>query len=263
MKFFPKKIDQDKYELLIDFNRAIGLVFLFQALLILFFTNSTSFDITGAFLLRNPVTGTTYTSVRSIMSIHIGILVAGTMLIPAFTHFFISLPSVAKVYWKNIQEGLQPIRWIEYATSSALMITIIALILGISDYKTLILLSALHGAVCFFGALAEKIHSSSRGTRSSLYALLMGSWYELLAWFVIVSHIVGSLILDRDSVLTETIILFGLLTLLFSIFPLHLFLNILKKGPWKDYQFTERILIMTSLCVKSAFAWAIFVLYLS
>jgi hypothetical protein len=262
MKFFQKKFDQDKFELLIDFNRAIGLVFLFQALLLLFFTNNTSIDITGSFLIRNPVTGATFNSIKDIFSIHIGTLVAGTMLIPAFTHFFISLPTVSKAYWNNVQAGIQPIRWIEYATSSSLMLTVLALILGITEYKTIILLSLVHGAVCFFGALAEKLRST-HGNRPSQYALLIGCWYELLTWITISSHIIGSRMIDSDSLGLDTIAVYGLLTMVFAIFPIHLLLNLSQKGPWKDYQFTERILIMTSLCAKSAFAWAIFILYLS
>lgn len=262
MKFFQKKFDQDKFELLIDFNRAVGLVFFFQALLILFFTNNTSIDITGSFLIRNPITGDTFTSVKDLLSIHLGTLVAGTMLVPAFTHFFISLPSVGRIYWNNVQNGIQPIRWIEYATSSALMLTVLSLILGITDYKTIILIASLHGAVCFFGAFAEKLRQS-HGIKPGLYALLVGCWYEIVAWIVVTTHIFGSRILDQDSILPDTILVYFLLTVLFTIFPIHLVLNLLKKGPWKDHQFTERILIMTSLCAKSAFAWAIFILYLS
>lgn len=262
MKLFQKKFDQDKFELLIDFNRAVGLVFFFQAILILFFTNNASTDITGSFLIRNPVTNDTFNSIKEIFSIHLGTLVAGTMFIPAFTHFFISLPSVGKMYWQNVQEGIQPIRWIEYATSSSLMLTVLGLILGITDYKTLLLLVSLHGSVCFFGAFAEKLRQS-QGKKPALYALLIGSWYEVIAWIALTTHILGSRVLDQASILSETIFIYFLLTILFAIFPIHLLLNILQKGPWKDHQFTERILIMTSLCAKSAFAWAIFVLYLS
>jgi hypothetical protein len=142
------------------------------------------------------------------------------------------------------------------------MLTVLALILGSTEYKTIILLSLVHGAVCFFGALAEKLRAHN-GNRASLYALLVGCWYELIAWITITSHIIGSRMIDSDSLGIEIIIVYTLLTVLFAIFPIHLLLNLSQKGPWKDYQFTERILIMSSLCAKSAFAWAIFVLYLS
>ncbi|MCJ7491262.1 MAG: hypothetical protein MUP15_03785, partial [Dehalococcoidia bacterium] len=44
----------------------------------------------------------------------------------------------------------------------------------------------------------------------------------------------------------------------YNIFPLNMFLQYKRIGPWRDYLFGERGYIMLSLTAKSLLAWQVF-----
>jgi hypothetical protein len=54
------------------------------------------------------------------------------------------LPRLHAWYERNLTRGIQPARWIEYSLSSSLMMVVIAMLVGIYDIASLILIFALN-----------------------------------------------------------------------------------------------------------------------
>ena len=78
------------------------------------------------------------------------------------TFFFLSfafqmMPVFAyRWYALMVQQGVQPLRFIEYSASSSVMVVLILLLEGVTDLWTLLLLVATNASVMLFGALQEQ-----------------------------------------------------------------------------------------------------------
>ena len=58
-------------------------------------------------------------------------------------------------YWRNVQHGIQPWRWVEYAFSASLLLWVALLLDGVTDLHLLLLAFAANFAVMFLGYLQE------------------------------------------------------------------------------------------------------------
>ena len=72
----------------------------------------------------------------------------------AAAHFTVLL-FFAKVYIPDLRKGMNRFRWVEYAFSSSLMIGLIAMLFGMYDIISLVLLMSLNATMNFFGLLME------------------------------------------------------------------------------------------------------------
>ncbi len=60
-------------------------------------------------------------------------------------------------YIKQINNGINPARWYEYAASSSLMIMAIAILFGCYDLASLVLICVCNASMNLFGLLMEMV----------------------------------------------------------------------------------------------------------
>ena len=72
----------------------------------------------------------------------------------AIAHFII-LIFFSKYYIPDLRKGINRFRWIEYAFSSSLMIGLIAMLFGMYDIISLVLLMSVNATMNLFGFLME------------------------------------------------------------------------------------------------------------
>lgn len=79
----------------------------------------------------------------------------------ALFHFIAAFP-LRSYYEKNIDSGINPLRWIEYAFSSTVMILILMLLSGLTSFAALIGVIFANVSMILFGWLMEKMNPPDR-----------------------------------------------------------------------------------------------------
>ncbi len=237
-------------------NLAVGLVHLGQAVAILILSSSFSVPVQTSYLHYNPATGAPATILRTIGYIRLGPLVAVFLLLAAVDHLAVSAPAIFSWYCRNLERHINYARWIEYFFSASLMLVTIAMLSGVYDLSSLLLLFFLNGMMILFGWMMELQNQSTE--KVNWTAFLFGTLAGLVPW-VIVALYFGSAAADSANGVPKFV--YGIMVsifILFSVFALNMVLQYRARGRWKDYLFGEKVYILLSLVAKSALAWQVF-----
>jgi Heliorhodopsin len=101
-------------------------------------------------------------------------------LVSALAHLLLASPALYRWYERNVARGINPARWIEYSISSSLMIVVIAMLVGIYDVASLLLIFALNATMTLFGRLME-LHNQATA-RTNWTAFWFGSLAGAVSW---------------------------------------------------------------------------------
>jgi hypothetical protein len=242
------------------FNIIMGLFHLIQGILMLYF--SLSIDKIKAF--KTPV-WTNYlkfnnesmrlaTNPEKIADIPFAMLVSFFLFLSAIAHFIIAIPKGNKVYNENLEKGINPFRWYEYALSSSLMIFLIAMLFGVYDIGALIAIFVLNASMNLFGLLMEQINQYTKKTNWGPF--IFGSIAGIAPWVVIVLYAFGNS--DLGQVPWFVFAIVGSYFVFFNLFPVNMILQYKGIGKWKNYLYGEKVYIILSLCAKTVLAWLVF-----
>lgn len=236
------------------YNALMAVLHLVQALVIIILSNELALPITTSFLKYFSDTNTLKPVTETIISIEVVYLLATFFLISAVAHFIVWIPKISTWYGKNIDNGINYIRWYEYAFSASIMIAVIALLAGIYDLISLILLFTVTGLMNLFGLLMEK--NTQNKSNISWISFVFGSIAGIVPWICIGIYFLGSAA-SGEMPLYVYFVMVSIFALFFS-FALNMFLQYKKIGPWSEYIFGEKVYILLSLVAKSALAWQVF-----
>jgi len=166
----------------------------------------------------------------------------------------ISLPGIYGWYVNNLKHGANYARWIEYAFSSSLMIVVIALLTGMYDGISLMLMFFLNMMMILFGWIMELHNQSVQKTNWTSY--IFGCIAGAVPWIAIALYLFLS---GGDTGKAPTFVywIFFSIFIFFNIFALNMVLQYKKVGKWRDYIYGERMYIVLSLVAKSLLAWQV------
>lgn len=237
------------------FNAIMGVFHLAQFVLMLALSNDFSLRITTLYLKFDPASGQLVQNLQEVGELLIGPATAVFLLMSALAHF--SLASFGYGYYvRNLKMHINRARWYEYAFSSSLMIVIIAMLNGMYDLSSLILIFTLNAMMILFGYMME-LHNQTTG-RTDWTAFIFGCIAGIVPWITIVIYLVGA---NQSPDTDVPDFVYGIvisLFVFFNSFAINMFLQYRQVGRWKDYLFGERMYIVLSLVAKSALAWQIF-----
>lgn len=108
----------------------------------------------------------------------------------AFAHFII-LWQFDK-YEADLKKGLNRYRWWEYAISSSLMIVLIAMLFGVYDVISLIMIAAVNAAMNLFGDIMEVMNAGKPKEEVDWAPFNYGAIAGLYSWVIIFAFMVGS-----------------------------------------------------------------------
>ncbi|MBN1289485.1 MAG: heliorhodopsin HeR [Actinobacteria bacterium] len=246
----------DDYKKLRKFNGIMCFFHLVQGLLVLFMSNDFMLPLTTSFLSPRS-TGSSVASVtKEVALVRIGPMVAAFLFISAIAHFLLTLPGVYQWYEKNLKKHINYARWIEYFFSSSLMIVIIALLCGMYDLPSLILMFFLNGMMILFGYMME-LHNQST-EKTDWTSFIFGCIAGVVPWIVLAVYFFSAAAEGSGTIPTFVYFIFGSLFVFFNCFAINMVLQYKGVGPWKDYLYGERAYILLSLVAKSALAWQVF-----
>jgi hypothetical protein len=243
------------FERLKMYNGIMGALHFFQAGLMLYVSKEALFPVTTNYLDFDSATRTAKPVTESLFDINLGPAVALFLLLSAVAHFITILPNVYPWYIKNLKKHINVIRWYEYALSSSVMIVLIALLVGIYDFSTLLLLFGINASMNLFGLVMEQINQDRKDINWLPY--IFGCIAGIIPWIAIFLHFQGAI--SSAEVEIPSFVYFVVFSLfaVFNIFALNMFLQYKKIGPWKSYVFGEKIYIFLSLFAKTLLAWQV------
>ncbi len=253
--FGAPQVNDKVYTGLRNFNSIMALLHLIQGTAMVLLSNDTTypiytnylkFDFTNFSLTPNPTLA---------YRLPFGPAVALFLLISAAAHMILSTFGF-KWYVRNLSKGKNPARFYEYALSSSLMIVLIAMLVGVWDLGSLILMFALNATMNLFGILMEEHNQTT--PRTDWTSFIFGCFAGIVPWIVITLYFLGALSNPDAKPPAFVYAIIPTIFVFFNIFAVNMVLQYKKVGRWKDYLFGERVYIILSLLAKTALAWQIF-----
>ncbi len=191
---------------------------------------------------------------QTLFDLPFGILVALFLLLSALFHFLISGPLKTR-YIKWIEEGINPMRWYEYALSSSIMIVLLASLFGLLTIEAVILIFVMNALMNLLGLLMEKMNPITR-EKTDWTPYWFGWLAGITPWVLIVIYMFNNGDLSQLPWFVIPGLIFYFVT--FNLFALNQYAQYKQIGPWKTYIYGEKMYVWLSLFGKSILAWVVF-----
>jgi hypothetical protein len=191
---------------------------------------------------------------HQLFNLNIATLIAAFFLISAIAHLIIATWK-RKVYESDLNKGINRSRWVEYSISASIMMVAIALLCGVYDLASLVMIFALTSIMNLLALGMELRNQDTKEVDWANYTIGVGAglipWSVLLI-YILSSHVYGS------GVPGYVYWIFGSLFILFSSFVINMYFQYKKFGHWSTYLYGERLYIILSFVAKTALAWQVF-----
>ena len=247
----PESSDAERLRGLRRWNIGLSVVHLTQALAILALASSFSLPVTSSFLRTDSATNKLIAVPDELVRVRVGPLVAAFLIISAIAHAALASPRLHAWYERNLTRGIQPARWIKYSLSSSLMMVVIAMLVGIYDIASLIVIFALNATMILFGEIME-LHNQTT-SRTNWTAYRFGCFAGIVPWIAVAIYLIGAQ--DPPAFVYA---IYASIFAFFNNFALNMALQYRRAGRWRDYLYGERVYMLLSLFAKSALAWQVF-----
>ncbi|MDI3475401.1 MAG: hypothetical protein PWQ79_1411 [Thermococcaceae archaeon] len=239
----------DKFKSLKRLNMIAGAFHLIQGVLILLLSSDFTVTVTRNYLKFDEATRSLLTVTENLFEVKLVYLIALFPFLTALAHLAVSTV-LFDSYKKNLSKGINPYRWAEYSVTSSIMVVIIALLVGISDIGTLMLMFSINAAMIFFGYLMELLNQYTERVKWSPF--IFGSFAGIMPWIVIF------MIILRSNPPSFVIWIFVSIAVFFNLFPLNMVLQYKKWGKWADYLYGEKVYIILSFVSKTILVWQVY-----
>jgi len=210
-------------------------------------------EITFSYLEFDNVTKALVPATSHAFNVEIGVCAAVFILLSAFMHGVVLLNW--QKYIDDVNQGINKLRWYEYALSSSIMICSIAILFGCYDFGSLLLMFFVNAVMNLFGLLMEKMNPPNR-KEVDWTPFVFGCVAGVAPWLVVCMYFFGG---GNYQLIPSFVygILFGYF-LFFNTFPVNMVLQYARIGRWKDYRVGEKTYIVLSLASKSLLTWLVF-----
>lgn len=232
----------------------MGFFHLVQGIAVLFLSKDFLLPASGSFLAFDSSTQSLLPTTKTLFNASLPLLIVAFLFLSAAAHLIIAT-IYNRTYIKNLQSGINKARWIEYSLSAGTMMIAIALLVGVYDAMSLVMLFALVAVMNLTGLIME-IHNQTT-KKTSWLSYWVGCLAGIVPWFVVAFYLwLGA---DNGSKAPTFVYwIFVSIFVLFNCFAVNMFLQYKKIGPWRNYLYGERMYIMLSLVAKSLLAWQVF-----
>ena len=235
-------------------NRFAGATHLIQAIALLFILNTeTKIPVITRFFTQTadgiePVS-------ELLFEFPIALIAPIFLLLSAIAHLLISSPFYVHRYEQNIEKGINPPRWWEYAISSSLMLVVLLMLGGLIEISTIVFIFTLNFIMNLMGLMMEKHNQLT--TKTSWLPFNIGVLAGIVPWIMGGLYFYVSTSNIDDAIPAYAQFGFLLTFLFFNSFAINMYLQYKKIGKWKVYAYGEKSYIVLSLVSKSALGWII------
>jgi hypothetical protein len=198
---------------------------------------------------------TLVTRYHTLGQVRLGWLVAGFLALSALAHLIIATV-YRKRYESDLQKGMNKARWIEYSLSASTMMVAIAMLVGIYDFGSLVMVFALTAGMNLMGLVMEIHNQTTKKTNWLSYVI--GCLLGAVPWFVVGAYFWSTGTFGSGQIPTFVYWIYVSIFAFFNCFAINMILQYAKVGKWSDYLFGEKSYIVLSLVAKSLLAWQVF-----
>lgn len=235
-------------------NLIAGFLHLAQGILVVALSKSLAIPVSGNFLSFNDSTQSLEPATTTLFSVELPLLIALFFFLSAFFHFYIATV-YNKKYDSDLKLGINKARWIEYSISASVMMIAIAMLVGVYDFSSLLMIFSLTATMNLMGLVMEVHNQTTK--RTNWLSYYIGCFAGIIPWVVIALYMwLGAS--EGSPAPTFVYWIFVSIFVFFSCFAVNMILQYKKIGPWKDYLYGERMYIILSLVAKSLLAWQVF-----
>lgn len=235
-------------------NVIAGFVHLIQGIAVILLSKDFTLPVSGNFLSFNNATQTLEPASATLFNLSLPSLIVVFLFLSAAAHF-----TIATVYYKRyvvrLARGINVARWVEYSLSASIMIVAVALLVGVYDAMSLVMLFGLVAIMNLLGLVME-LHNQ-KSVKVKWISYWIGCLAGIIPWLVIAFYLWFGAD-NGSSAPTFVYWIFVSIFLFFNCFAINMVLQYKKIGHWKDYIYGERAYIILSLVAKSLLAWQVF-----
>jgi hypothetical protein len=186
--------------------------------------------------------------------------IASFFAMSAIAHLVAGWPLRAR-YEAWLARGMNPLRWVEYAFSSTVMIVAIAWLSFIQDVPALVAIAGCNIAMILFGWSMEAANEG-RHDRPDWKHYIFGCIAGLAPWIGIFSILLAygaqADLPAGAGIPAFVYVIVVSLFLSFNVFAITMFLQFRRLGRWRDYLAGEKTYMVMSLVAKSLLGWQVF-----
>lgn len=231
-----------------------------QAVAVLLLANAATFPVTASFLTLDSLASTDGQPVlaaasQGLFDVNVAYLVALFFAMSATAHLLLAT-KLRGWYEANLKKNMNKARWIEYSLSASTMLVAIALLSGVYDLASLMMIFALTAVMNLCGLLMEVWNQKSR--KVNWLSFIVGCITGIVPWIVIGLYFWAANVYGSGQIPTFVYFIYGSLFAFFNCFAINMYLQYKRSGKWKDYLYGERVYMVLSLVAKSALAWQVF-----
>lgn len=236
------------------YNKIVGLILLAQGFIMWQVSNDFSLPITTNYLKWSEQAGFPQPTLEVVTNLSLGPIVATFLLLSGL--FLLGSATIwRKKYEEQIQKGMNLFRWTEYSITSSLMIVVIAMLCGVYDLASLILIFSLNACMILFGWVMEIHNQTTKKVDWTSY--IFGCFAGAVPWIILGLYFFNAIGSNAEAVPTFVYAIFWSLFIFFNIFAINMVLQYKKIGKWKDYIYGEYAYITLSLVAKALLAWQV------
>jgi hypothetical protein len=192
---------------------------------------------------------------HQVFNVNLAYLVVAFFVMSSIAHLFVAT-IYRKRYETNLRQGINKVRWIEYSLSASTMLVGIALLSGLYDLGSLVMIFGLTAIMNLMG-LAMETYNQGRA-KTGWLAYNIGAFAGILPWIVIGLLFWAGSKYGTGHPPTFVYFIYASIFIFFNCFAINMILQYKKLGKWLNYLYGERVYIILSLLAKSALAWQVF-----
>ncbi len=232
-----------------------------QAVAVLILSTATTFPIVTNFLALDSLASEAVgrpvlaSAQQTLFDLNMSYLIVAFFAMSAIAHGLIATV-YRKRYEANLAKGINKVRWIEYSLSASTMMVAIALLSGIYDLSSLIMIFALDAIMNLMGLVME-LHNQDK-KKPNWLAYWIGCLAGIVPWIVFGIYVWGASVYGTGNIPTFVYWIYVSIFIFFNSFAINMYLQYKKTGKWSNYLYGERAYMILSLVAKSALAWQVF-----
>jgi hypothetical protein len=249
----------DKFSILNKWNWVMAGLHALQAVAVIVLAKNTLFPVSTNYITLDSIASTDSNPVlvgatRHLFDVNLAYIVAAFFIMSALAHLYIVTVYKNK-YAKGLEKGINKVRWYEYGISASTMMLGIAMLSGVADLSTLVLIFVGTLVMNLCGLIMEVHNQTTQKTNWLSY--IVGTIAGLGPWIVVGIYFWGASVYGT-GIPTFVYYIYASIFVFFSSFAVNMYLQYRGKGKWADYLYGEKVYMILSLVAKSALAWQIF-----
>jgi uncharacterized membrane protein len=246
---------------LYNWNLWLALAHAFQGAVILLLSATRLFPIHTEYLTKDPIAselaghGVVNSATKHLFDINLVYVVAAFFFMAAIAHMLMATVC-REQYESDLKKKTNRLRWFEYSLSASTMLVAVAVLSGVADFSTLVLIFVLTAVMHLIGSSVEA-HNQAKA-KPNWYLATVSGLAGIAPWLVFAVYAWSSNVYGNGGVPAFVYWIYATMFVLFSGFAVNMYMQYKKVGNWKDYLYGERAYMILSLAAKTILAWQIF-----